>query len=350
MVSKRAAAISASATLAIDTKAKEFSQAGYQVINFSAGQLDSPTPKNVAQAAKTAIEENFSRYTPVAGITELKQAIAKRFKLNNNLNYDPAQIMVTSGGKQALFNLIFVLIDEQDEVILPTPAWVSYPEQIKICGGKPILLDSGSNFKITADQLEKAISKKTKLLILNSPSNPTGAIYNKQELLSLAKVIVKHKIWAISDEVYEKIVFDQQKHISIASLGKQIYQQTLIVNAASKTYAMTGWRIGWAAGNEKIISAATRLQAHTTSNACSISQKAALAGLTGSQAFIKPIVKKLDQRRKVLVAGLKQIKGFETKLPQGAFYVFVNIKKIEPDSAKFCQELIEDQKVACVPG
>ncbi|GAI35624.1 unnamed protein product, partial [marine sediment metagenome] len=263
-----------SAILAINSKAKEFSKQGFKVINFSIGEPNFPTPLNICRAGKKAIDQDFTKYTAASGIPELKQAIVKKFKQENNLSYKPSQIIVCPGGKQALFNIIFSLIDKGDKVIVPTPAWISYSEQIKICGGKPVLLKSKKDFKITAEQLKKAISAKTKLLILNSPSNPTGAVYNKKELEALAKVIVKHKIWVISDEVYEKIVFDNQKHVSIASLGKKIYKQTVIVNSFSKTYCMTGWRLGYAAGNEKVISSCANIQSQTTSSPCSISQKA----------------------------------------------------------------------------
>jgi len=350
MISQSAKAIPPSATLAINSQAKKFKKAGFKVINFSVGQPDFPTPKNICQAAKKAIDRGFTKYTPASGIPELKEAVVKKFKKDNSLNYKPSQIIICAGGKQALFNLIFALIDEGDEVVLPTPAWVSYLEQIKICGGQPVFINAGGNFKITADQLKKAITKKTKLLILNSPSNPTGAVYNKKELQDLAQVIVDNDLLVISDEVYEKIVFAGQKHVSIASLGKEIFKRTVIVNALSKTYSMTGWRLGYAAGKEEIIAACGALQSHTTSNPCSISQKAALEALTGPQDSLKKMVNSFAKRRKVLVNRLKTIKGLETSLPQGAFYLFPKIKKIEPNSVKFCQKLLKKEKVATVPG
>jgi len=349
MLSKAAAAISPSATLAVNAKAKEFMQAGFKVINFSVGQPDFDTPKNIKEAGKIAIDEGKTKYTPVSGIPQLKQAVCQKFKKDNNLNYKPSQIIVSTGGKQVLFNFIFSLINKGDEVILPTPAWVSYPEQIKMCGGRPVLIKGKKDFKITASQLEKVITSKSRLLMLNSPSNPTGAVYCKKELQDLAKVILKHNLWVISDEVYEKIVFDK-KFISIASLDKKIFKKTLIVNAVSKTYAMTGWRIGYGAGDENIIAACQAVQSHITSNPCSISQWAALKALKGPQGFIKKMVAKFKQRRKLMIEGLKKIPELKVDIPQGAFYVFCNIKNIEPDSVKFCQNLIEKQKVACVPG
>jgi len=350
MLSKKAIAICPSATLAINNKAKEFNKAGFKVINFSVGEPDFPTPKNINQAAKKAIDLNFSKYTSVFGISELREAISLKLKKDNGLDYKPSQIIVSSGAKQALFNAIFVLVNKGDEVILPTPAWVSYLEQIKICGGKPILLKGKKDFKITVSQLDQAITKKTKLLVFNSPSNPTGAVYSRQELKDLARVIVKHKIWVISDEIYEKIIFDKQKHYSLASFGKEIYQKTIVINGFSKSYAMTGWRLGYAAGDEKVIKACGSIQGHTTANACSISQKAGLAALQGPQDSVKKMVEEFDKRRKVLVNGLKSISRLELTMPKGAFYVFPKIERLESNSVKFCQKLIEKEKIAAVPG
>ncbi len=349
MLSKKAAAISPSATLAINAKAKEFSQAGFKVINFSVGQPDFDTPLNIKKAGQKAIDEGKTKYTPVAGIPELKQAIVDKFKKDNNLNYTPSQIIVGAGGKQILFNLFFALLNREDEVVLPTPAWVSYIEQIKMSGGVPILLEGKKDFKITASQLEQVITPKTKLLLLNSPSNPTGAVYTKKELEQIAEVVVRHNLWVISDEVYEAITFDLP-HISIASLSEEIFKKTLVINAVSKTYAMTGWRIGYGAGDEQVIAACQAIQSHSTSNPCSISQWAALEALQGPQDFIPEMLSKFKARRQLMVEGLGQIVGLKVAMPQGAFYVFVDIRKIESDSVLFCQNLIEKQKVACVPG
>lgn len=350
IISKRAALIAPSATLAVDSKAKEFQKRGFKVINFSVGQPDFPTPKNVKEAAKKAIDQNFTYYTAAGGIPELRQAIADKLKKENNLVYAPSQIVVSAGGKHSLYNLMFVLINEGDEVILPTPAWVSYAEQVKVCGGKVVLLQGKKDFKITAKQLEKAITLKTKLLILNSPSNPTGAVYEKDELMSLAKVIVKKKIWVISDEVYEKDIFDNLKFYSIASLGRDIFKRTLVVNAVSKTYSMTGWRVGYAAGDKQVMKACEDYQSQTTSSICSISQKAALEALSGPQKYIPKMIESFDKRRKLMVAGLKTVKGIKASLPKGAFYVFCDISQIDKDSSRFCQMLIEKEKVAAVPG
>lgn len=350
MLSSKIRQISPSATLTITSLANEYKEKGYRVIAFAAGQLDFPTPKNICEAAKKAIDEGFTRYTPSSGIPELKEAVAKKLKKENHLDYSPSQIIITAGGKQALFNLIFSLTEKDDEVILPVPAWVSYIEQIKLSGAKPVLIPTKKNFKITAEQLEEKISKRTKLFILNSPANPTGAVYEKNELEALAKILVKHKIFVISDEVYEKCVFDGLKHISIASLNEKIYKLTFVVNAVSKTYSMTGWRIGYAAGDEKAIAACSALQSHTTSNPCSISQKAALAALTGPQSETKKFIKELDKRRKYFIKELEKIKKIKVVKPQGAFYVFVDISKIEKNSQKFCQCLLEKEKVASIPG
>lgn len=350
MLSKKAAAIPLSATLAMNTKAKEFAQQGFKVISFAVGEPDFPTPKNICLAAKKAIDEGFTKYTPASGIPELKEAICRWFKKERGLTYTPSQIVVSAGGKQALFNATFCLVNPGDEVILPKPYWVSYIEMIKLAGGKPVVVPTNKRFILEPKILLKKITRKTKLLILNSPSNPTGAVYSKKELQAIAKICLQKNLWVISDEVYGKIIFDKQKHISIAALSKKNFKKTLIVDAVSKTFSMTGWRIGWVAGSEKIIAGISALQSHTTSNPCSIAQKAALEALTGPQGFIKEMIREFDKRRKVLVVGLNQIKGIKAALPQGAFYVFADIKNTGLKSQKFCEKLLDKQKVALVPG
>ena len=350
MLSKKVAAISPSATLAMNAKAKEFAKQGFKVISFVVGQPDFPTPENICLAAKKAIDGGFTKYTAASGIPELKEAICQWFKKERGLTYAPSQIIVSAGGKQALFNAIFCLVNPGDEVILPKPYWVSYIEMIKLTGGRPIIVPTNKRFILEPKTLLKKINRKTKLLILNSPSNPTGAVYSKKELQAIAKICLQKNLWVISDEVYGKIVFDNKKHISIATLSKKIFAKTLIVDAVSKTYSMTGWRIGWAAGPEKIIASISALQSHTTSNPCSIAQKAALEALTGPQGFIRKMVKEFDKRRKLLVAGLNKIKGIKATLPEGAFYVFGDIRKTGMNSQEFCKKLLNKQKVALVPG
>lgn len=350
MLSKKAAAISPSATLAMNAKAKEFAKQGFKVISFAVGEPDFPTPKNICLAAKKTIDEGFTKYTPASGIPELKEAICQWFKKERGFTYTPSQIVVSAGGKQALFNAIFCLVNPGDEVILPKPYWVSYIEMIELAGGKPVVVPTNKRFILKPETLLKKITKKTKLLILNSPSNPTGAVYTKKELQVLAKICLQKNLWVISDEVYGKIVFDKRKHISIATLSKKIFEKTLIIDAVSKTYSMTGWRVGWVAGPGKIIAGMDALQSHTTSNPCSIAQKAALEALTGPQSFVKIMVKEFDKRRKVLVVGLNEIKGIKAVLPEGAFYVFADIKDTGMKSREFCTKLLEKEKVALVPG
>lgn len=350
LISKKATSISPSATLAINAKAKELARKGHKIISFAVGEPDFPTPINIRQAAKKALDEGFTKYTPVSGIPELKEAICQWFKKEKNLLYKPNQVVVSTGGKQALFNALFCLINPGDEVILPKPYWVSYYEMIKLAGGKPVVVPTNKRFILEPQILTKKITKKTKLLILNSPSNPTGAVYSQKELEALAQVSLQKNLWILSDEVYGKIVFDKKKHISIASLSKKIFTKTLVVDAVSKTYSMTGWRLGWVAGSQKIMAACSALQSHITSNPCSIAQKAALEALTGPQDSVKNMVRQFNRRRKALLAGLNKIEGIKTTRPQGAFYVFADIKKTGMKSRKFCEKLLEREKVALVPG
>ena len=350
LISKKAANITPSVTLAINSKAKELARQGHKVISFAVGEPDFPTPTNICKAAKRALKEGFTKYTPASGTLELKQAICQYFKKTRNLSYQPSQIIVTAGGKQALANAIFCLINPSDEIILPKPYWVSYYEMIKLAGGKPVILPTNKKFILEPQTLSKKVTPKTKLVILNSPSNPAGAVYRQKELEAIAKICLKNNLWIISDEVYGKIIFDQQKHISIASLNKKVFAKTLVVDAVSKTYSMTGWRLGWLAGPEKIIAACSALQSHTTSNPCSITQKAALEALTGPQNSVQKMVKEFDKRRKVLFTGLNKIRKIRVNLPQGAFYVFADIHETGMKSEEFCQKLLEKEKVALVPG
>ncbi|MFC1710970.1 pyridoxal phosphate-dependent aminotransferase [Patescibacteria group bacterium] len=349
ILSKRVKNISPSSTLEFNAMAQELKSAGHKVVNMSAGQPDLLPPQHIFKAVRSAMKSGFTKYTPAAGIPELKQAIAEKSLKENSLKYTPSQIIITNGGKEALFLSFAALIDPGDEVIIPNPAWVSYGPQVEVWGGKPVYID-GKNYKITPELLEKSITAKTKALVLNYPSNPTGVTYNRKELQALAKVIVAKKIWVISDEVYEKFVYGADKHVSIASLGKDIYKKTLMVNAISKTYAIPGWRIGWLAGNEEIIAGCGRLKSQANSNVASLSQYAALKALTGPQDFIFKMVSEFDKRRKALVAGLKEINGIKVALPQGAFYVFVDISQISNNSLAFCKQLLMEEKVASVPG
>lgn len=360
-ISKRIGSISPSVTLAITAKAKQMQQEGIDVIGFGAGEPDFDTPEHIKEAAKKAIDSGFTKYTPVSGIKELKEAVCKKFKNDNNLDYSPEEILVSCGAKHSIFNAILALCNEGDEVILASPYWVSYPEMIKVAGAKPVILRTTqeSNFKITSQQLQEAITAETKLLILNSPSNPTGMVYSKEELATISGVLVEKGVFCISDEIYEKIIYDGQEHISIASLGPGIKRLSIIVNGVSKSYSMTGWRIGYAAGPKEIIQAMGNLQSHSTSNPTSISQKAALAALEGTQEPLYNMVAEFVKRRDYIVERLNSINGILCLKPQGAFYVFPDISqipgktfkgKIIKDSVFLTQILLAEANVAVVPG
>ncbi len=351
-ISKRAQNIHPSLTLTITAKAKEMKKQGLDVVSFGAGEPDFDTMINIKEAAKRAIDEGFTKYTATSGITPLKEAICMKLRRENWLDYEPKEVMVSTGAKQSLFNMVMTLVDEGDEVIIPVPYWVSYVEMVKFAGGKCVLLKT-SNFKINMQALEKAITPKTKMLILNSPANPTGVIYEERELKQIAQICVKHNVIVLSDEIYEKISYGK-KHHSIASINDKIKNLTIVINGVSKTYAMTGWRIGYAAGPEEVIKAATRIQDHSTSNPSSIAQKAALAALTGPQDHIPKMVWEYKRRRDFMVERLNRIKGIYASRPDGAFYIFANISDYYDDQIKgsldFCTHLLEEAYVAAIPG
>ena len=351
-LSRRAQLINPSLTLSVTARAKEMKRQGLDVISFGAGEPDFDTMQNIKDAAKKAIDDGFTKYTPTSGIMELKVAIAAKLRRDNWLDYDPTQILVSTGGKQALFNAIMTLVDFNDEVIIPLPYWVSYQEMVKLAGGSCAFIKT-KDFKITGEDLERAITEKTKVFILNSPGNPTGAVYSEKELKILASICVKKNIFIISDEVYEKIVYDK-KHISIASINEKIKALTVVINGVSKTYAMTGWRVGYAAANTEIIKAASRLQDHSTSNACSIAQKAALEAITGPQDHIPKMIYEYRKRRDYMIGKLNSISGIKASLPDGAFYVFADISGLYGGeingSLKFCEKLLNEAYVAVIPG
>lgn len=360
-ISKRVNLISSSPTLAITARAKQMKQEGIDVIGFGAGEPDFDTPAHIKEAAKKAIDSGFTKYTPASGMKELKEAICRKFENDNNLDYSPEEIIVSCGAKHSIFNAILTLCHEDDEVILPSPYWVSYPEMIKVAGAKPVILKATpeNNFKITPQQLQEAITSKTKLLILNSPSNPTGMVYPKNELLPISKILTEKGIFCISDEIYEKIIYDGQTHISIASLTPEIKKLTIVVNGVSKSYSMTGWRIGYAAGPKEIIQAMSNLQSHSTSNPTSISQKAALAALEGPQEPLCNMVAEFVKRRDYMVERLNSIKEISCLKPRGAFYVFPEVSQIIgrifkgeiiKDSVFLAEILLDEANVAVVPG
>ncbi len=351
-ISNLANQIKPSLTLSITTKAKEMKKQGIDVISFGAGEPDFDTPINVKNAAKKAIDEGFTKYTSTSGIIELKEAIVRKMQKDHHLDYKISEVLVSNGAKQALFNIIMALIDKDDEVLIPVPYWVSYEEMIKIAGGKSVFIKT-ENFKITPQILEKYLTPKTKLLILNSPNNPSGVVYEKKELKELAKFCVKHNLIVISDEIYEKIIYEKIHH-SIAEMNEKIKKLTIIINGVSKSYGMTGWRIGYAIGPEEVIKAATRIQDHTTSNPSSISQKAALEALTGSQDHFPKLIGEYKKRRDFMMKKLLEIEDIYPIKPEGTFYVFVNISKLYNkeinNSMIFCEKLLEKANVAAVPG
>ena len=360
-LSERVKCISPSPTLAITAKANKMKAEGINVIGFGAGEPDFDTPLNIKEAAKRFIDSGFTKYTPTSGINELKEAICGKFKNDNNLVYSPEQIIVSCGAKHSIFNIVLAMINPGDEVIIPSPFWVSYPEMVLVAGGKPVFIETRQEdgFKINHGQLKQAINSKTKLVILNSPSNPTGMVYNKIELESLKEVIVKSNIHCISDEIYEKLVYDNEKHTSIASLGEDIKKLTVVVNGVSKSYSMTGWRIGYAAGPKEIIQAMSNLQDHSTSNPVSIAQKAAIEALEGPQDSLDVMRKAFVERRDYMVDRINKIRGLSCVKPSGAFYVFFDISGIIGRNYKgkeitgsfaITELLLENARIAVVPG
>lgn len=353
-IATRIQAVSPSATLRITARAKSMRKSGIDVVNFGAGEPDFNTPQQINDAAIKAINDGFTKYTPSTGIPELKEKIAKKLKEENNLEYLPEQIVVSCGAKHSLFNLIQVIINKNDQVIIPSPYWVSYTEMVKLAQGKPVIIETRQKdgFKIDIEKLKKKINASTKLIILNSPSNPCGVLYSKEELQKIAEVCIENKLFIISDEIYEKIIFDDAVFTSLASLNKEIYDLTLTVNGVSKSFSMTGWRIGYFAGPKEISSAVSRLQDHSTSCPSSVSQRAALTALGLDSNYFSSIRSKFQERRDFIISYLDEKLGdFVSYVkPQGAFYIFVNISKTKLDSFNFAERLLEESHVAVVPG
>ena len=360
-LSHRIAAISESMTLAISSKAKAMQAEGIDVIDFGVGEPDFDTPQHIKQAAIDAINSGYTKYTPAQGSLELRQAVAEKLKRDNGLEYPPTQILLSCGAKHSLYNIIVAMCQEGDEVLIPSPYWLSYPEMVKAAGAASVFLptDETTEFKITPRQLADAINPRTKLLVLNSPSNPTGSVYTPAELEQLANVILDSSIYVISDEIYETLVYDGTVHRSIASFGQAIKDRTIVVNGFSKSYAMTGWRLGYAAGPKEIMTAAMQLQSHSTSNPCSITQKAGLAALKGDQQCVQAMVIEFNKRRKRMVQQLNAIPGVTCLEPKGAFYTLPNIssyfgKQIKgrkiASSMDFAEAALEHARIAVVPG
>ncbi|GAH38552.1 unnamed protein product [marine sediment metagenome] len=329
-ISKLVANISPSATFAVVAKARELKNKGIDVISFAAGEPNFNTPQDVKDAALKAMKDNFTKYTAVGGIQELKEAICEKFRRDNNVQYKPSQIIVCNGAKQALNNAFLTICNPDDVVLLPTPAYVSFPEQIKLAGAKPLYVPTKeeNNFRVTLEDIKSKYNSNVKVLLLNTPNNPSGSMVRKEELEKIAGFLLEKGIWAITDEIYEKLIYDNNQHISLGSISEAMKEQTIMVNGASKTYAMTGWRIGFAAGPEKIISAMVKLQGHTTSNVNSITQKATIEALIGPQDVVEDMRKEYAMRRKYMVDKLNSIRGISCNSPDGAFYTFPNISGI----------------------
>jgi aspartate aminotransferase len=348
----RVGQVTPSLTLAIDAKAKAMKADGIDVCSFSAGEPDFDTPKHIVEAAKTALDQGKTRYGPAAGEPKMRGAIAKKLQTDNSLCYGAENVIVTNGGKQSLFNLMMALIDPGDEVIIPAPYWVSYPEMVKLAEGVPVIVPTTleAGYRVTADQLRQAITPKTKLLVFNSPSNPTGMVYTPDEVRAIADVVVEHNIWVVADEIYEKILYDGAEHLSIGAVNPEIYERTIVSSGFAKTYAMTGWRIGFLAGPPPIIKAVSTIQGHSTSNVCTFAQYGAIAAYEGSQDCVSEMVAAFAKRRQVVLDTLNSIPGLSCPKPDGAFYVFPNIGKTGMKSLDFCSALLETKQVAAVPG
>jgi aspartate aminotransferase len=348
----RVSQVTPSLTLAIAAKAKALKAEGIDVCSFSAGEPDFDTPAHIKAAAAKALDEGKTKYGAASGEPKLREAIAHKLKTDNNLDYKAENVIVTNGGKHSLYNLIVALIDQGDEVIIPAPYWLSYPEMVTLVGGVPVIVhtDATTGYKITPEQLRKAITPRTKLFILNSPSNPTGMVYTPEEIKALAQVVVDADILVVSDEIYEKILYDGAEHISIGSLGKEIFDRTLISNGFAKAYSMTGWRLGYLAGPVEIIKAASTIQGHSTSNVCTFAQYGAIAALQSSQDCVEEMRQAFAKRRQVMLDRLNAIPGLSTAKPDGAFYLFPDISKTGLKSLEFCDALLEEQQVAVIPG
>ncbi len=362
-LSQKAQNISPSPTLTVDAKAKQMKMEGHDVIGFGAGEPDFDTPEYIKKAAITAINEGFTKYTPVGGIIELKKAVSSYLLEATGITYKPSEIIVSNGAKQCLYNALYCMINPGDKVLIPSPYWVSFPEIVKLCGGIPVFVPTSgeTGFMLQAKDIEPYIDGDTRVLIINSPNNPTGSVYDKNDLKEIAQLAISHDINVIADEIYEKLVYDEEKYTSIVSLNNEMKSRTLVVNGVSKTFSMTGWRIGFAAGPENLIKAMTNLQSHSSSNPNSIAQKASLEALRNPEknGIIAQMVDEFSKRRNYIIERINSIPNLSCPLPRGAFYVFMDVSKtfgkgidgIEiKDSVSFASLLLEKFKVAVVPG
>ena len=344
--------VTPSMTLAIDAKAKAMKRDGIDICSFSAGEPDFDTPQHIKNAAIAALNAGKTRYGPAAGEPGLREAIARKLQQDNKLDYQPENIVVTNGGKHSLFNTFLALLNEGDEVIIPAPFWVSYPEMVKLATGTPVIVHTTpeSRYKITPEQLRQAITPRTRILIMNSPSNPTGMVYSPDELRAIAAIVIEHDLIVVSDEIYERLLYDGTEQMSIGAVSKEMFNRTIISNGFAKAYSMTGWRIGYVAGPLDLIKAVTTLQSQSTSNVCTFAQYGAIAALEGSQDCVQEMLTAFTARRQGIYDLINGIPGLSCLKPDGAFYMFINIGKTGLGSLAFCDKLLTDYQVAVIPG
>jgi len=351
-ISERAAQLTPSLTLSIDSKAKAMKAEGIDVCGFGAGEPDFDTPEHIKAAAIEALQAGFTKYTPSAGIPELRAAIAEKFAADNGLTYRAGQVVVSNGAKHSCYNAILATCQPGDEVIIPAPYWVSYPDMVRLVGAEPVIVPTmeRNNWKMSAEDFENAMTPRTKMLIMNSPCNPTGSVYTREELEAIVEVASGEDIYILSDEIYEKLIYDDAKHVSIASLSKEAYDLTITVNGFSKSYAMTGWRLGYLAAPEAVAKAVDSIQSHTTANPSAFSQRGALAALKGDQQCVADMREEFDMRRNYMIDRLSKIPNITAVKPQGAFYVLVNVSQLGLTSQNFADRLLSKSNVAVVPG
>ena len=351
-ISARAAQLTPSLTLSIDAKAKAMKAEGIDVCGFGAGEPDFDTPDHIKAAAIAALEAGFTKYTPSAGLPELRQAIADKLEADNQIKYRPSQIVVSSGAKHSCYNAILATCQAGDEVLIPSPYWVSYPDMVKLAGAEPVIVPTTerNGWKMRASDFENAMTPRTKMLILNSPGNPTGSVYTREELEAIVEVAAEEDIYILSDEIYEKLVYDEVKHISVASLSQEAYDLTITVNGFSKAYAMTGWRLGYLAAPEAVAKAVDSIQSHSTSNPCSFAQKGAVAALKGDQQALADMRDEFSMRRNYMYDRITKIPNITAVKPEGAFYILVNISQLGLSSQNFADRLLSKANVAVIPG
>jgi aspartate aminotransferase len=351
-ISARAAQLSPSLTLSIDSKAKAMKAEGIDVCGFGAGEPDFDTPEHIKQAAIAALEAGFTKYTPSAGLPELRQAISEKLEADNQLSYRPSQVVVSSGAKHSCYNAILATCQPGDEVLIPSPYWVSYPDMVRLAGAEPVIVQTSerNGWKMRASDFENAMTPRTKMVILNTPGNPSGSVYTREELEGIVEVAAEEDIYILSDEIYEKLVYDDAKHVSIASLSKEAYDLTITVNGFSKAYAMTGWRLGYMAAPEVVAKAVDNIQSHSTSNPCSFAQKGAVAALKGDQQALADMRDEFSMRRDYMFDRITKIPNITAVKPQGAFYILVNISQLGLSSQNFADRLLSKANVAVVPG